>query len=300
MNEALASLLLDQARASGSAENVNRLQQHMSGMREFRDDPQMAQPQTQAGVNDYIQMMMEAEGGPVNSGTNEQNVGGGSAPVSQGQGGMAPTTVTPEAKPQEANAGDVDTSWLWELLGIGTAGAVVGKGAHSYANRRANAASQTAGGTESYADASPEEQAQRSAPKSRAEKRQDIATRQTTQPTVIDGQYTEVDNPRQLEGPSVQERLAAQPQQPRLVDDSIESVIEMTDETSGPTMQSGDGSQEGIRNQLMSSIANNEQPQQAVRKLNQMGLDIDVNTYLRFIEEVEMSGAMKSLGNALR
>jgi uncharacterized membrane protein YebE (DUF533 family) len=66
MNEARAAQLLEEARRTGSAENVNRARQAISGQREFRDDPQMAQPETQPGIDNFIDMVMGAAYGQEN------------------------------------------------------------------------------------------------------------------------------------------------------------------------------------------------------------------------------------------
>jgi hypothetical protein len=66
MNEARAAQLLEEARRTGSAENVNRVRQAISGQREFRDDPQMAQPETQPGIDNFIDMVMGAAYGQEN------------------------------------------------------------------------------------------------------------------------------------------------------------------------------------------------------------------------------------------
>jgi hypothetical protein len=66
MNEARAAQLLEEARRTGSAENVNRVRQAISGQREFRDDPQMAQPEAQPGIDNFIDMVMGAAYGQEN------------------------------------------------------------------------------------------------------------------------------------------------------------------------------------------------------------------------------------------
>jgi hypothetical protein len=159
MNEARAAQLLEEARRTGSAENVNRVRQAISGQREFRDDPQMAQPEAQPGIDNFIDMVMGAaygqenlkpRQGAANAGTssadgpngvqevqNTAGTGDTSNSATQGTSGQTQTEGSDvdvdTAKADELAAQGYSTPQIITAMGLSGAGAAL---LTNYLNRR--------------------------------------------------------------------------------------------------------------------------------------------------------------------